>query len=347
MMNMLHLARAMVVDLGLASSTTSLPDRVWGDVHRALFGSNPGPKDTAAEYRAILGVYYVGAFFAVTLRRPDFPHWHESLDKSCRYFEETSKSAANVHAIYSMRLLKLGERYLIPGGVRPSETMTVRAYVSCFRSDLQKFRSSLPTSLATSRQFQLDTQCIELALYDRVVASQTNHHAETVEALHAFLALVSSFFDNYLAIPVVELPLTPSITRGQLSHAIEILVKLSTLTGVVGWDCNYVRTHVSVPHTIDRLIERFEEVYTTEREQYPDMEASQFAIYPIKLRQRKKRYEEAIAKELQETLNQAAANGVMSGSAGLGSDSVGAMEGLEAFDEFLQWSYPVEEFSWP
>lgn len=342
MMNLLHLARALMVDLGLTLGADGLPSRLWADVTHLLFGRNSGPHDLTAESRAIMGVYYVGAYYAVTLRRSDFPGWHESLERSCHHLEESGSSSIDTQALYATRLLQTAERYLTPGGIRPSQTMTVRAYVSCFSSDIKKFRASIPESLSNNSRFQLDIQCIEIALYDRIVASAGAHHAETAEALHTLLALIASYIDSFIAIPDHEFPSKTSISKAQISQALEVLAKLSVLTGIPGWDMHYVRRHNNFSQAVDRLVEKFEQVFLAEKERYPDMEASQFAIYPIKLRQRKRWYEEAIAKEMQDTTMTSTLS--VNGAAGPGAGGVAS--GWEAIDDFLQWNYPIEDFSW-
>ena len=194
--------------------------------------------------------------------------------------------------------------------------------------------------LVTHHQFQLDIQSLEIALYDRIFTSDCPHHAEKIEALHALLALVSNYIDAYLAIALESFPLMTSTCKGQISQVLEVLSKLSALTGLDGWDVNYVRTHLNFGHVCDRLIDKFEEVFLNERARFPDMEAWQFAIYPIKVRQRKKFFEEMMAKEVQQALNQTAYPTAQQ------MDPLG-MTLPEGFDEYLQWSFPTEAFSWP
>ena len=360
MMNIRGLARALVIDLGLALAPESQYG-LWSDVSNLLFGRSTGPRDYGAECRAILGTYYVGALFAITLRRSDFPAWHDSVERSCHYLESNSASDTDVKGVHAIRLLQLAEPYLAPGGVRPTQNMGVRSYVSCFRPALDNFRTSLPASLTSDIHFQLDVASVEIALYDRIIPSaQVTPHAETVEGLHTLLSLINDYLDAFNAIPARDFPGKTSISKAQMSQVLEILSKLSTLTGVPGWDVQYVRTHHGFPAACDRLVEKFEEVYLAEKELYPDMETSQFAIYPIKLRQRKKWYEQALAKEEQgqsntapttDNVELATGNGLepsnaqmMGGSAELVNGMSGP--GWEVFDDFLQWNYPVEDFMW-
>jgi hypothetical protein len=363
MMNLLGLARSLIADLGLALSPEGLPIRLWADVSHLLFGRSTGPQNYGAECRALLGTYYVGALIAITLRRSDYPAWHESLERSCQYLESNSTSQTDVKALHSIRLLQLAEPYLIPRGVRPTQTLTPRNYAACFRPALESFRASLPTSLSNDTQFQLDISCVEIALYDRIVpAAETSvQTAETIEALHTLLALVGVYLDAFNTIPVHDFPAMTSLSKSQMSQALEILAKLSTLHNVQGWDVQYVRTHYSFSAATDRLVEKFEAVYLAEKERYPDMETSQFAIYPIKLRQRKKWFEDALAKEQQESeadvattvgtggvtavVQESGATPLMGGAAQLVNSMTG--QGWEVFDDFLLWNYPMEDFTWP
>ena len=80
-------------------------------------------------------------------------------------------------------------------------------------------------------------------------------------------------------------------------------------------------------------MDKFEEVYFSERTRFPDLDTSRFAIYPIKLRQRKKWYEERVANEAKEALEQAkgAANSCMSG--------FDMNQFSDAFGDQLWWTY--------
>ena len=305
LMNLIHLATALLVDLGLTRSSASMSSTaiMSNDVPQLMYGTALESVDQCmAAHRALLGHYYVQAQISVAFRRLEYPRWTSYMEECCQKLRDASAHPHDIHIYHVARLYQCIERYICADSVKPSPSYPVRAYVSCFREDLQRIRSSLPLVLVSFQQFELHLQHAELALYESAIDAGTftdQHQSQLVGALHACLARLNTFFDLFLSQPVETFPDFSFLHFCQLSHAFDLLAKLSFFRAP-GWDLTYMRNHTNFVSIGERVTDKFEDIYNNERMRFPDLEYSRFAIYPMKMRHCKKWYEARLAAEVQE-----------------------------------------------
>jgi hypothetical protein len=309
LMNLVHLVMALLIDLGLTKAPGSVPVIVMcSDNPRLLHGFTPLELDNnrLPGCRALLASYYTSAQISISFRRLDYPRWSSHMEDCCQKLEAASASPLDVYSTCIIRLYQMAERYLGVDGIRPSKDFPIRAYVRCFREDVQRIRTSLPPSVAANPQYEILLQGIEMALYDNVTTMTSFQSAQLLEALHALLARVNSFFDFFISQPAEKFPFVTFLHMTYASHAVDVLSKLSFIQSE-GWDLSYVRTNHNFVAMMERIIDKYEEVFHSECQRFPDLDNSRFAIYSVKLRQCIKWYEERIATETKEALEHARA----------------------------------------
>ena len=348
LMNLIHLATALLVDLGLTRSPASMASTavMSNDVPQLMHGTAAESVDESlAAHRALLGHYYIQAQISIAFRRLDYPRWSSYMDECCQKLHDANAHPYDIHTYHIARLYQSIERYLCADSVKPSPAFPIRAYVGCFREDLQRIRGSLPQTLTSFQQFELHLQHAELALYDSATdaaISSDQHQSQLIEALHACLARVNTYFDLFLSQSIETFPDFSFLHFSQSSHALDVLAKLNFFRAP-GWDLTYVRNHTNFLSIAERVMDKFEEIYNSERLRFPDLEYSRFAIYPMKMRQCKKWYEARIAAEVQESqrLTQENSNDIRdpaSSSTGLFSNTPIPGSLGEAM-----WSWPMDD----
>jgi hypothetical protein len=124
---LIHLAQSLAIDLNLANYTShiGMPSRLRSDIGAALFGVVHGRSSAIAEHRATLGLYYLQAMYAITLRRLEFPRWSTRLDHACEYLQQHGNDASDVDAVGVLQALKVASVYLGPDGIHPSNSVSL------------------------------------------------------------------------------------------------------------------------------------------------------------------------------------------------------------------------------
>ena len=353
--NLLHLAQSLAIDINLAQygEHSGLPNRIWPDVGAIMFGEAQGSASAIAEQRLTLGLYYVQAIWAVSLRRLEYPRWSSRLDVARTYLQQHGNGTTDLYAMHITSALKIASNYLVPTGIRPSSALHIRAYTRCFTDEMSRFHATLAESLSSNKIFTQELMTLEIALHDLVIDTPTPSQplSEKLEALHNMHALITSFWDNFLSLPLETYPLMNSITVGsQLSQAFEVLTKLHCITDVPGWDMDSLPSSTHFNEIADCLAERFEEVFLLERQRFPQLDCYYFAILPIKVRQWKRRFKEVVAKARPDVeIRMAERSDVVVSTPVRESlpQQVQQSFGTPSFDDFLQWPYPLEELGWP
>ncbi|KPI35509.1 uncharacterized protein AB675_10953 [Cyphellophora attinorum] len=373
---LIHLAQSLAVDLNLANYTShiGMPSRIRSDIGAALFGVVHGRSSAIAEHRATLGLYYLQAMYAITLRRLEFPRWSTRLDYACEYIQQHGNDSSDIHAVGILQALKVASVYLVPDGIHPSDSLPIRAYVRCFTTDMSRFRQMLPPRLKDDCVFAQELLTIEIALYDLAIAAleSTPHTSgETYEAISATHNCLIAFVDKLLAYPLESYALMNSITLGsELSQMFEVFMKLHRIGNLDSNSHNAeqsppIWTMADVPPSqqfsavADRIAERLGDVFLDERARFPTVDCYRFAVYPIQVRQFKKKFDEQFATAGNAARGQQVAaqtDPVMNRSLQDMSKSMPELQmqdggmftsPLPALDDLLQWGYIGEGTGWP
>lgn len=371
--NLIHLAQSLAIDLNLNeyNAFTGLPVRMSNEV-ALMFGTAQGPSSTLAENRATLCIYYLQAMYAISLRRMEYPRWSARLDHAIEYLRVHSEDITDIYAVNVLEALRTASQYLVPDGIRPSSSFSITAYTKSFCAELSLLRSRFPASLLTHPLFTQDLVTVEIALWDLGLAalettlSAAASVAERVYTLSSVHNILMSFANNYLALPLDLYPLLNTLHMGaHLSQFMEVFMKLhfladfpSALPGSIDisspWNTSDPSPDETFPHIAERIAVRMEEVFLNERKNFPELECYMFAVYPIKMRQWKRKFEDAVAKRKREQEHEeerpSAARAATVETPVRPVNVQMPQQTLfnsPGFDDFMQWPFPLEEFGWP
>ena len=149
-MNLIHLATAAIIDLGLNRPCYSgLPAiGVLVDMNQHIHGRsvNQGLQ-SSDERRAVLGVFYFTGKLSSCFRRIDPMRWSQHLDDACQALKNAAEYPTDIYAVYLVQLHRITERYFHYPGLQSPANVPVRTYVTCFEEDIQRFRQNLPPGL--------------------------------------------------------------------------------------------------------------------------------------------------------------------------------------------------------
>ena len=310
LMNLVFLGKALLTDLGLSKPRVPTPSFALAkDMNTMMHGS--GEDDNAhglPGIRMLMSCWYAQAQLSIAFRVLEYPVWTDQHEERLQKLRVESVLPSDIKLIKTIRVYQTISRYLATDGIRPSRTFPVSAYTRCFHDDLTRFRNSLPFELISDPLLRSLIATAEIALYDVCVPKDTSpdtaaltpaSNVETLSALHALLISVGSWYEAFLALKTDAVPCLTFLHMSQASHATDILAKLSFLQ-LEGWDLTYVRTQHSLSAMLEKMMDKFEDVFLSERTRFPDLEMGRFAVYVMKLRNCKKWYEERLTAEAKE-----------------------------------------------
>lgn len=155
-MNLLHLASAMAIDLGLNRPTYSGPWPPIGmviDTSQLIHGKplSPGVQ-TSDERRALLGLYFFQARLSACFSTVDFMQWSQHLEDCCTSLLSSCEYPSDVEAVQGVRLTRLLERYSPYTGVITLKNVPIKAFVDCFLEDLHRVKQGFPASPSNDRK---------------------------------------------------------------------------------------------------------------------------------------------------------------------------------------------------
>jgi hypothetical protein len=238
---------------------------------------------------------------------------------------------------------------------------------------MSRFRQTLPPCLKENSAFAQELLTIEIALYDLAIAALESTTAasgeihETISATHGCLI---AFVEILLAYPLDSYALMNSITLGsELSQMFEVFLKIYRISNN---DSNNGETdqrprvstmadippNQQYPAVADRIAERLGDVFLDERARFPTVDCYRFAVYPIQVRQFKKKFDDQFATAGSALQGQQVTGQnvpVVSRSLQEMSMSLPEMQQqdagmftspLPAFDDLLQWGYIEEGTGW-
>ncbi|KAI1628076.1 hypothetical protein EDD37DRAFT_290559 [Exophiala viscosa] len=300
-MNLLHLASALAIDLGINRPNHSGPWPPVGmvvDTNQLIHGKsvNHGCK-TSDERRALLGVYYLTAELAACFRRVDSMQWTHHLEDCCNALLAADEYASDIEAVQMVRLHRMVGRY--HDGSVPLENVPISTYSRCVQDDFQRFRKDLPAGLEGSTRFELHVLSHEISSLEHIMSSGVDTALARAGALYTCLKRVGNLIDCFTKFPATRLQYIPFMIWIHLLHAIIVIAKLSFLEAE-GWDLQYVRTsETSFPATCTGLIAYLEAAsrQCQGESQVPSPVSARFNMSAEKLRQCLKWYENKIQAE--------------------------------------------------
>lgn len=275
-MNLLFLAKAMLVDLGLsrAQNSTTPTGIMSSDIPQMMHGPAVGsPNSCLAGYRCVLAVYFIEAQISLAFHWLNYPAWNNQFEECCQKLMAAQASPFDRYSLQVIRLFQAVERYLLPSRTSTSTPPLIQPFIDSFRTDLDGIRASLPPDIASNDIFQLHLISCEIALYNTATTTSggENQLPQLLQALQTLLSHINGFFDLFLSQPPEAYPLFTFLHYCQISYAVDVLGRLSFLN-VPGWDLKQVRSAANFSSIMDRMMDKFDDVFFVENRRYPFLE---------------------------------------------------------------------------
>ncbi|KAK5956979.1 hypothetical protein OHC33_002468 [Knufia fluminis] len=299
LMNLLHLAQALAVDLGLnqAPGPWGLSIKAAPDATFKIHGNEAEPPKLNLENcRVRLGLYHVHARYSVAFRRLDPPTWTDWLEECCRVLEEAVQYQSDAYAVALVRLDHITERYTGPSGFKPGSSMPVQAYVKLFSDDIHRLGLNMPDHLRTWPLMLADIQAAEMHLFESVIGAACDVPVHRVEAYHACLKKVLAYLDTFTSQDIAQVPYQPFLSTVSLAHAFDIVSRLS-FAQAEGWDLTYVRSTPGFNTLSDRMYTMLKSVQEREESMYPTSRSIRFKVFCLRLEKFKQWYNAKVQQE--------------------------------------------------
>lgn len=269
LMNLLHLARALLVDMGLAGSAQGrvASDEASSKNFEPIDSNNRTTELDVNKRRAVLGHYYVSAKLANFFRRLDPVSWSPCVDSCLHLFDNTAEHPFDQYALSLVRLRFLSEKYNdMDTGTRSGSGLPLASYISLVRSDLDDFRQKLPRELQNNQFMTLELIQTEFSLLGSSLDARLEDLAQKLEVLHLLLAKVNTYFNTFLALNLGDIPYLTFFDWLGCANAFDLLGRLCFLE-VERWDLQYARNSPGFLDTTVRMKKLLENVYDYERNQ--------------------------------------------------------------------------------
>lgn len=298
--NLVFLAEALVVDLGLvrpaliskgSTEPTAMNNGYARDVENI--------KHNLDESRAYLGFYFSRSKFSGPSRRLDPPAWTSHSDECCRLLEEALQLDTDLHVVALARLRRLLHQYT--ENIKPGTAMPLQAYMRLVTADMERYSSTLSPELRRNRYLSIEIRSMELHLLEPVLAAQCQHPLQKVEALYVCLNKINSYFDAFLSFELKDLSSFPFVASFGMSHAFEMLGKLSFLK-LDGWDLDFVRHNPGFDNLVERLMANLRDAQSYEEKTFAPLRSQRLKMFAAHGERFKSWYQNKLEQEAQQNV---------------------------------------------
>lgn len=341
LMNLLHLAKALLIDLGLnrAPGFSIFQMKMSSDATAMIHGNDhESQKHNLEERRACLGLYHVCSRFSAAFRRVDSMPWTEHLEECCQVLQEAAKYPSDAYAVALIRLDHLLERYTGIEGFKPGVSMPIQTYVKLFSDDIDRLKQSLPDLLRSCPLMLVEILNTEVCLFEPIVGADCDVPVHKVEAYHACLRKVMAFFEAFNHQEVTTIPHQPFLSWITIAHALDILARLS-FAQVEGWDLGYVRNTPGFCAVTDQMTAMLQSVQAHEKRTYPTSRSIKFKIFSTRAEKFRQWYDSKIQ---QEQAAKAAREEQNAADSGLLLDSVESLPVMSDFSDMLWQDFNID-----
>ena len=256
--NLLHLAMALVVDLGIDRPPQECKD-IKSTTTRAVHGPSLAVKvPTLDEHRALAGTYYLTSMLSSSFKKMDPMGWTKFLEEALNSLEQSNEFEGDLLLVQMTRLQHLMQE--TSSMELPTAPMSM--YVKAFNSDLDRLRRSDPckdtNNVLLRMQYVTDQILVwELSLID-LQENKSKPSRSHFNDLSHLVETIKSFVDVYFSIPTSDYLIVPFSAFGQFAHAFIVLVKLASLD-VEGWDIRAFCDILNFSKVIDEAANRFDD----------------------------------------------------------------------------------------
>lgn len=280
LMNLVHLAKSLLVDLGLNRRGGSSNYQITpsNDTNKMLHGQREeSNQHSLEERRACLGTYHVHATLASSFRRLDTMPWSDHIDECCQVLADSMERPSDAYAVALIRLDHVVDRYRNIEAGQQKLSMPLQTYVRLFSADLESFKKNLPFRLQNDKRMDLHVQTSQICLFERIISSECDIVSHKVEALHACMAGIVQYFDSFMSQPLELFPYFAFLDWSTIAHALDIYAKLSFIE-MENWDLEYVRNNPGFLAIVDGTVDTLKRVQAVETVRNPENRSTRFKM---------------------------------------------------------------------
>jgi hypothetical protein len=267
--NLLHLAMAQVVELGLGRQLHA-SDRQRPAISglKALLSDEDSCRRNQPRSldgpRAYLACFYFSSVISICIKKMDPMPWNRRMEECCRLLSERREYLSDVCLLRQIQLYRIAGRIsqALPFDELECDsgasTQPIRMCIKSFHRDLQDFRKSSFDSMsdpAGSRSLLMKFYIVEMYLYEIGFQpfSKGDDSLLRLELLYSCLLSAKAFFEALFSVPPATFITATYIPTPHLLHALAVLSKLSLLDDA-DWDLGHVRKTLDFAQVIDRVL---------------------------------------------------------------------------------------------
>ncbi|KAK4506493.1 hypothetical protein PRZ48_000225 [Zasmidium cellare] len=250
--NLLHLAIAMCIDMGIDRSPGQNQD-FKAATTKAVHGPCLAQRiPSLEERRSLLGVFYMSSF-----KKIDAMPFTRYMDDCLNSLEQAREHDSDLFLVQMTRIQHVIEAI----HTVDSPSAPARVYIKAFQADIERLKRSDPCKgdnvFLVMQYVTAEILMWELSLID-LQENRTSSLSTHLEDLYRCVAAIQSFLDVWYTIPSSAYYLLPFSVFGQFAHAFIVLTKLASLE-VEGWDLKALNEQLNFVSVIHDSAAAFEE----------------------------------------------------------------------------------------
>ncbi|KAK3691770.1 hypothetical protein LTR37_018428 [Vermiconidia calcicola] len=255
--NLLHLAIAMITDLGF-----DRPVQQCGDFKSATTKAVHGPPavsrvPTLEEHRILLGTFYLTSMLACSFKKIDAMPWTSYMSEALQTIEQATDLDSDLFLVQMVRLQDLINE--TSASQTPQAPMSM--YVKAFKVDLERLQKSDPSKDPHNILLRMQYLTSEILVWELSLNDLQENKATPLRThlddLYHLVEAIRTFLDVYFLLPTSSYLTMPFSVFGQFAHVFIVLIKIASLE-VDGWDMRALNDRLNFCQTIDEAAERFE-----------------------------------------------------------------------------------------
>ncbi|KAE8036862.1 hypothetical protein FH972_009495 [Carpinus fangiana] len=239
MTNLLQLAMALVVDLGLNRKPASELDPKFASfAPRIAHGKNVVSNvSTPDERRALAGTYYVYSMISTSFSRLDSLRYSTQMEECCKALEKAAERPGDEKLCQLVRLQKMIEDI---GNGSPDESMEsgsldicpLSIYIKAWNTELENFWKDMPVHTKEAPMMKLAYHTAQVYVYKLAlkkppdVVNRSMWYLKHYDLLWKCMQAVKASFETFFSIPPSQYFVLTLNTFAQLAHNLAVLARL-------------------------------------------------------------------------------------------------------------------------
>lgn len=279
-MNLLHLAQAQLVDLGVAKSVRIQDKlRIATDTAAMMHGTDTMTSNVGMdEKRALLGCFCMSSKAALTFNRMEPMRYSQHIDEFCKDLKLASECENDILLVELVQVHRIFGKYL---HIESGSISSSQAYRTMLQDEMERYRHTVPSSVKGHLLIECELLSNSLYFLEPSYSPDSTDHIDRLNALLACVDIGNQAID---LITNVSIQTWPNLTFFTTMSLIQILVTYCRLSlfRAAGWDNRYAQRTVNVCGTLERLQHKYEQTHQYEALTYPNCTPWRFATYAKK-----------------------------------------------------------------